>query len=174
LASNYTLAGTTGHAATITPLALSISGTNAISRSYDGSTTASFTPGTLSGLLGSETLNVAATGSFDSANAGNRTASATYTLSDGTGLASNYTLAGTTGHAATIAPRALGISGTTATGRSYDGTTAATLTAGTLSGLVGSETLNVAANGSFDSANAGNRTASATYTLSDGTGLASN
>ncbi|MBL8329745.1 MAG: filamentous hemagglutinin N-terminal domain-containing protein [Rubrivivax sp.] len=174
LAVNYTLAGTTGHAATITPLALSISGTTAAGRSYDGTTAATMTAGTLSGLLGSETLNVSATGSFDSANAGSRTASATYTLSNGTGLASNYTLAGTTGHAATITPLALSISGTTAAGRSYDGTTAATLTAGTLSGLLGSETLSVSATGTFDSANAGNRTASASYTLSNGTGLAAN
>ncbi|MBL8329744.1 MAG: hypothetical protein JNJ71_12900, partial [Rubrivivax sp.] len=61
----------------MTPAALSISGTSANSRSYDGTTAASFTAGTLSGLAGSETLIVAATGTFDSANAGNRTASAT-------------------------------------------------------------------------------------------------
>jgi hypothetical protein len=59
-----------------------------------------------------------ATGTFDSKNAGARTATAAYTLADGGngGLASNYTLAGTSGHAATISPKVLSLLDLTFTG----------------------------------------------------------
>ncbi|MEI7516017.1 MAG: hypothetical protein WCK81_11570, partial [Betaproteobacteria bacterium] len=53
--------------------------------------------------VGSETVTASAVGTFDSANAGSRTATAAYSLADGTGLASNYSLSDTT-HKATIAP----------------------------------------------------------------------
>ena len=43
-----------------------------------------------------------AAGSFDSREAGVRSATASYTLANGTGLAGNYQLADTTGHSATI------------------------------------------------------------------------
>ena len=58
--------------------------------------------GTLSGLVGSETVSATASGSFDSREAGVRSATASYTLTNGTGLAANYSLADTTGHSATI------------------------------------------------------------------------
>jgi hypothetical protein len=77
---------------------LSISGTSAADKTYDGTTTASINLGTLSGLIGSETLGVTASGSFESKNAGVRTATATYALADDSssgGLASNYVLAPT-------------------------------------------------------------------------------
>jgi filamentous hemagglutinin family protein len=81
---------------------LSVSGTTAAAKTYDGSTSATITVGTLSGLVGSETVSATASGTFDSAEAGVRSATASYTLSNGTGLASNYQLADTTGHSATI------------------------------------------------------------------------
>ncbi|WP_386272572.1 beta strand repeat-containing protein [Xanthomonas theicola] len=173
-ASNYTLADTAGLTATIARKALSISGSRATGKTYDGSTTASIQAGTVAGLVGNETLGVSASGTFDNANAGTRTATASYALSDGTGRASNYTLGDTTGLTATIARKALSITGSRATGKTYDGTTAASIQAGTVAGLVGNETLGVSASGTFDTANAGTRTATAQYTLADGSGLASN
>src|SRR5690606_17518908 len=99
--------------------------------------------GTLSGFVGTETLNInAVVGSFDNQNVGNRTVTASYTLADGSngGLASNYVLADTT-HAAEIRARTLTVTGTTAADKIYDGTTNAILNAGTPSGFAGSETL---------------------------------
>ena len=174
LASNYVLADTTDHEATIDRRTLAISGTTAADKTYDGTTSANIMAGTLDNLVEGESLGVTASGTFDSANAGDRTATAHYTLSDDSGLASNYVLADTTGHEATIDRRVLTISGTTAANKIYDGTTTANITAGALGNLVGGESLNVTASGTFDSANAGDRTATVHYTLSDDSGLASN
>ncbi|MFZ9244915.1 MAG: beta strand repeat-containing protein, partial [Burkholderiaceae bacterium] len=175
-AGNYTL-NTTSTTATINKKALTIAGSTAAGKTYDGNNLATITAGNLSGLVNGETLVVNASGTFDSANAGSRTATAVYTLADGTngGLASNYTTpANDNNLSATISPKTLSISGTTALGKTYDGTTTALFTPGSLSGLVNGETLVVSASGTFDSANAGTRTATAVYTLGDGTGLASN
>lgn len=176
--NNYDLPTSVTFDGSITPKALSISGTSAAGRAYNGTEVASITPGSLSGLIGSEQLGVTATGLFDSANAGSRVATATYSLLDGAngGLAANYSLAQTSGHSATITPNILTINGTAAASRAYDGTTTASITPGALNGLVGSETLVVTATGSFDSRNAGTRSATANYTLANGTngGLASN
>jgi hypothetical protein len=65
-------------------------------RAADGTTAATVTPGALSNLVGTETLGVAATGTFSDANAGNNKAvNAFYTLQNGAngGVASNYILA---------------------------------------------------------------------------------
>ena len=98
------MADSSGLAATITPKALSVSGSTASDKVYDATTSASITVGTLSGFIGSETVTATASGTFDSANAGLRTASATYTLVNGSngGLAGNYALADSSGLAATI------------------------------------------------------------------------
>jgi hypothetical protein len=123
-------------------------------------------------------VSATASGTFDSQDAGSRSATATYSLVDGSngGLAANYSLADTTGHSATIAKATLTVSGTTAAGKTYDGNTTAAITVGTLSGLVGSETVSATASGTFDSKDAGSRSATATYSLVDGNngGLAAN
>ena len=87
---------------TIAKKSLTVSGTTAAGKTYDGSTSATITVGTLSGFVGGETVSATAIGSFDSRDAGVRSATASYTLTNGTGLASNYQLADTTGHSATI------------------------------------------------------------------------
>jgi hypothetical protein len=88
--ANYqvTLASAAG---TITAKALTITGTQALSKVYDRSAAASFTLGSLTGFVDTETVTAAASGSFDSSQAGSRTATATYTLANGSvgGLASN-------------------------------------------------------------------------------------
>ncbi len=123
---------------TITPRALGITGSSIIDRAYDGTTTASVSTGTLSGLVGAETLTVSsAAGSFSDADAGSgKNVNVSYTLTDGSGLATNYTLADEvlTG---SISPAAISL-GTTDINRSYDGTTNAAgtliITSGTLFG----------------------------------------
>jgi filamentous hemagglutinin family protein len=175
--NNYNVTYADNTSSTIAQKALTISGTTAADKTYDGTATATMTAGALSGMVGSETVGVSATGVFDSKNAGSRSATASYTLADGGngGMAVNYILADTTGHAATIQKAVLTISGTTAADKTYDGTATATMTAGALSGLVGNESLGVTATGVFDSRNAGNRSATASYTLADGAGaLAAN
>jgi hypothetical protein len=111
--------------------------------------------------VGTETVTATAAGTFNSKDAGSRTATATYTLANGAdgGAASNYTLADTTGLAATISPASISaITGITANDKVYDGSTAATLNTGgaAFTGKVGNDALTVAsATGAFNSKAAG-------------------
>ena len=176
LASNYTLADGSD-TADIAPKALSISAPSVTNRDYDGSATVSVTAGNATGLINSETLTITASGAMSDAHAGtNKTVTVSYNLADGTGLASNYSLAdGTT--AIDIARKALSITAPTAADKTYDASTSATITAGTLSGFVNTETVTATAAGTFSDANVGDgKTVSVSYTLADGNnnGLASN
>ena len=125
--SNYTITNqSTKPTASVTPKSLSIGPTRAANKVYDGTNVASIsTIGNLSGMIGTQTLDVAVnTALFDSADVGNgRVVTISYTLSNGSngGLASNYSLADTT-DTANIGKRTIIISGITATGKVYDGT----------------------------------------------------
>lgn len=139
LASNYQLPtlNATNAPVYISQRSLSVSGTSVANKTYDGTTSATVSKvGTLSGLVGSETLVATATATFVSKDAGTQPANVSYTLADGQygGLASNYSLAGTTA-TATIDPKTLDIAGLQTT-RAYDGTTTAAISN---PGLLGSE-----------------------------------
>ncbi|WP_332862934.1 beta strand repeat-containing protein, partial [Janthinobacterium svalbardensis] len=179
-ASNYTVVNPTGLTAGITPKALTVTGQLAGNKVYDGNAVAQLLGGSLVGLVGDETLAIggqtAAFGDKNVANAKTVTVSGT-TLLDGTGLASNYTVSNPTGLTASITPKALTVTGQVADNKVYDGNAVAQLNGGSLSGLVGGETLAfVGQTAVFSDKNAGNPktvTVSGT-TLLDGTGLASN
>jgi filamentous hemagglutinin family protein len=174
LASNYKLTGGTD-TASITPEPINLSG----GRVYDGTTSvvATVLASGMSGLVGTQTLVLTGMGSVASQNvsAGAQTVSlGTLALSNGSGLASNYTLVGGT-DTASIAPTSISLSGS----RVYDGTTsvAASVLASGMSGLIGTETLGLTGTGSVASKNvsAGIQTVSlGTLMLTSGTGLASN
>jgi uncharacterized repeat protein (TIGR02543 family) len=169
--SNYTVTQPT-LSANINKKALSISSPAIAAKAYNGSAvTGAVTPGTLIGLIGSETLVVSGAGTFDAPNASDagtgKPATIIYALSNGTngGLANNYLLAN--GPAVgditkatpvfTTATIGLNVGGTyTLPGANIastsDGTLSYSITAGgfaTLSGstitgvVVGSETLTV-------------------------------
>lgn len=118
---------------------------------------------TLTGVLAADSGNVsctAANGTFDGANAGAHTVTATVTI--GGPAASNYTLgaAGTTSSStsatasATIAAKSLTAS-ITADGKPYDGTTAATIHPVLGAGVVASDVVTVSGTGTFDTKTAG-------------------
>ncbi len=176
-ASNYSLSNGTA-LGDITPKALSATPT-ITSKIYDGSTSSgAITVGTLSGLVGSETVTATAAGTYPNANVGTQTATITYTLANGTngGLATNYSLAnGTT--SGNITPKSLTITTPTIASKVYDGTAVSgAVTLGTLSGFVSSETVTATAAGTYPNADVGTQTATITYTLANGTngGLATN
>jgi hypothetical protein len=107
---NYTLSYASNTVSSIIPKALSVSGSSAADKTYDGTSTAAIATGTLSGFIGSEKVSASASGNFDSKNAGARTATATYSLGDDSvtgGLAGNYTLSDNSLLSATIAQRGL-------------------------------------------------------------------
>ncbi|NCV22567.1 MAG: hypothetical protein EBV45_11575, partial [Chloroflexi bacterium] len=149
-------------------------------RIYNGTTAATVTGGILMGnstgpadgkYIGTENVLLAntSTGSYASKNVGTWTVTTSMTLA-GTD-AGNYVLnqPSLTG---TITAKDVTMNATTAN-KEYDGTTAATVTLGTLAGLVGSEQLQVSVGGgtgtgTFSSADVGGSgTVSVTYVLAD-------
>ena len=178
LASNYSISALT-LPVTIQQRILTIAGTVASDRSYDGSQAVMVTAGTQIGnLVGSETVQVAANATIPGKDVGVYTATASYTLADGTdgGLASNYTLPATTHPNVAISPKSLTVIGTTVTGRVYDATSAVVATLGSVTGFVGTETLTITPTGTAASADAGTRATLVSYGLANGAngGLASN
>ncbi|MES1981689.1 MAG: YDG domain-containing protein [Pseudomonadota bacterium] len=155
-ASNYSLAQPTGLTANIKPKALTIDGTTASNKIYDGTTAATLTGGILNGVISGDTVTLTQAGTFATKNVGTNIA-VTTNDSLGGASASNYTLTQPTGLAANIKPKALTISGITASNKVYDGTTAATVsTAGaTYAGLVAGDMLKVSATGVFTDKNVG-------------------
>ena len=134
---NYTL--------TINPKTLTATA-SASNKVYDGLTTATTTL-TFSGLVGSETLGQTVGSTFSDKNVGSsKTVTVnSITLVDGTngGLASNYTISSGQTTTANITAKALTVSGITASDKTYDATTSATLGTGSVSygGLVSGDTL---------------------------------
>jgi hypothetical protein len=143
---NYTLTQPT-LTGNITTKSLIITGVTAENKVYDGTNDATLTVASLSGVVGSDDVSLTAgTGTFDDKNVGT---GKTVTASgfDITGVdAGNYTLsAQPTGLTADITAKSLDITGVTAGNKVYDGITDATLSAGTLSGVVGSDNVTITA-----------------------------
>lgn len=179
-ASNYTLTQATLPNVNISPAILTVSGLSGTDRAYNGSVIDLLQgTGTLTGLVNGESLVLAnaTTGTLSSANAGTRSITTDLKLTDGTGLASNYTLLQPTLADVTISRAKLVVTGLSGTDRSYNGTTVDELRGtASLFGLVGDETLTMSntTQGVLDSPNVGSRKVSTAIVLGDGTGLASN
>ncbi len=141
--SNYSLpTQATGTLGEITAKIINLTGT----RVYDATTGANASlfssAGVIDGVNG-ETLTLTGTGTLTSKNVGTQVPFSnlgTLALANGTGLASNYTLAGGTDWV-TITPAMLTVLNTTALDKVYDGTRTATLQNALLSGVIGSDTV---------------------------------
>nr|WP_256701715.1 YDG domain-containing protein [Burkholderia sp. SRS-W-2-2016] len=153
-AGNYVLSQPTELSANITPATLTVSGTSASNKVYDGTTTATLSGGTLSGVIGSDSVTLTQSGTFASKNVGTGI-SVTATDSLGGSGAGNYVIEQPTELSANITPATLTVSGTNASNKVYDGTTTATLTGGTLSGVIGSDSVTLTQSGTFASKNVG-------------------
>ena len=139
-ASNYSLIGGT-YEMTVTQRPVTISG----SRFYDSTTNVNSSDiSTFNNTAGGQTLAIIGTGSVATAVAGSgKTLTlGTLTLADGTGLASNYSLASGTFD---INSRQVNIAGS----RTYDGTTTVSGTDLVVTTGVGSEILTVTGTGSI-------------------------
>jgi len=188
LASNYSLASGQTASANITQRALSATAGTA-TRAYDGTTNAAATLNGIAGFVGTETVLATVSGQFNTKDVAtaNLVTITGVTLSDGAngGLASNYSL--TTGQTAagSITRRALSVTDVGVLDRVYDGTVGATLTGGTLVGVVGTENVSLARSASFASPFVGQQIAvtsssglggvdAANYTLLQPSGLSAN
>ena len=146
--ANYTFNTAAVATASITPKALGYSVT-AAGKEYDGNTSAVAAVGGLTGLVGAETVGVASnSATFNSKNVAtaNRVMVNSAILSDGTGLASNYSIAGGGSAAASITAKALAV---TASGvnKTYDGNTSATVSYG--DNRIGGDVLTVGGSASY-------------------------
>ena len=163
--SNYAITNqSTKPTASITPKILTIGAATVANKVYDGNTTANISSiGSLSGLVGAQTLNVTVnTATFDSADVGTgRVATISYSLSDGGngGLASNYSLADTTA-SANIGKRTITISGIVAADKQFDGTNNVTLIKPSVSslGFHTRDNIVITTTGTFDAVDLGMQT----------------
>ena len=155
LASNYNALSTAGSSVSISPKVLSIvtvTGSVAANKVYDGTLTATVTGGTMGGLVGSDIgstnggnaslVQLVQAGTFASKNVGNAIAVTVNDSLSGTD-AGNYTLTQPTGLTANISAKPLTVAGTAVANKTYDATTAATLSNGTLVGVVLADASNV-------------------------------
>ncbi len=165
-AGNYAAPAAGSLSADITAISLTITGSSAADKVYDGSTAATISAGTVSGILGNDDVAVAAAGSFNNKDVGTaKPVSVTYTLSGS--AAGNYTAPAAESLSADITAVSLTITGSSAADKVYDGSTAATISAGTVSGILGNDDVAVAAAGSFNNKDVGTaKPVSVTYTLS--------
>ena len=171
-ATNYSLTQPTGLTANITAATVLItSGVTANSKVYDGTTTTGISSNNVvfNGLVAADAANVKLstngyTATFASANVGNGIMVTVGGLTLTGSAAGNYTLTQPTGLTANITALSVTVaSGVTANNKAYDGSTAATISTGTvvLSGVRAGDMGNVALSTSnytatFASAGAGN------------------
>ncbi len=161
--ANYTVATGAITAAQLTIAAPAL----ATSKAYNGNTVAAVTAGTLNGVIGSDSVAVNAVATYDSATIGTgKTITVVYSLS-GAGAANYSKPADYTAATGEITKAQLTITAPTLTvSKTYDGTTAATVTPGSLQGVVGSETVTVSAVATYQTADAGTgKTITIVYTI---------
>ncbi|MDD3887928.1 MAG: YDG domain-containing protein [Patescibacteria group bacterium] len=142
-----------------------------LSKIYDGTTTAQVTAGSLIGAINSNNVTVSATATYDTADAGvGKTITVVYTLA-GTD-ASNYIkpanyIVSTGVITQNQQITQLTISDPTLTlSKAYDTTTTASVTPGSLSGVIGADDVTVSAIANYDTADVGvGKTITVSYTL---------
>jgi len=169
LSTNYNALTLAGSTYSITPKALTVSGTSVATKTYDGTTVATLSNGTLVGVVAGDVVTLSQSGLFATASAGvSKAVTATDSISGAS--SSYYTLTQPTGLTASITAKALTVLGTTVSTKTYDGTAVATLTGGSLNGIISGDTVTLTQAGSFSTVNAGTSVA---VTASDTLGGAS-
>ena len=165
---NYAVTTATNSTGVITAVPLTITAvTN--SKPYDGTNSAAATP-TSTGLKGSDALTATETYDTGAVGTGKTMSVATYNVNDGNGGA-NYSVSTATNTTGVITALSVTPS-VTAAGRPYDGTTTATVSTCTLTGVLTTDLSSVtcsAAGANFTSASAGTWTVNATGITLSGT-----
>ncbi|NCB31204.1 MAG: hypothetical protein EOM66_07320 [Clostridia bacterium] len=161
-AANYAVSGTGSFMANITKKALVISGVSATNRAYDGTSAVVLAGGALGGVAATDTGSVSfslGVGAMADAKAGSGKPVSTNIVLTGA-KAANYSLTQPAGITVDISKAALSIHGADIANKVYNGTTAATVSNLTFSGLASGESLEAGVDYTvsslFDSANAGN------------------
>jgi len=144
-ASNYSLRQPTGLTADITAKALTTSGITALNKIYDGGTTAYLSGGSLVGVVSGDTVTISASSSSfaDKTVATGKAVTVNSITLSGTD-SGNYTVTLPIGLIANITAKNLTVSGMSASSKEYDGNANATLSGGSLVGVVGGDTVSIA------------------------------
>ena len=161
-AANYTVGSESQNTtvASITAKEITVSGIAAQDREYDGSTTVvlAYSDVTFAGLVEGDTLTVASTtGAFKDKNVGDDKPVSISEIILGGEDADNYTVSQPADVTATISPKNVTITGAVAANKTYDGSTAATVTdPGTVKGVIPGDIVTVQAGAAqFASADVG-------------------
>ena len=149
----------------IVPALLTINGTSVADKTYDGTTSAVITLGTLSGVLGTDVVTVSGSGSFTDCNKGTKTVQITHLI--GGSDSGNYYAPVSEEISANILAKQLTITDPTLTKvKVYDGTVDAVVTAGVINGIVEGEEVYANAFATYDNMNVGiAKTITVTYVL---------
>ena len=157
-AGNYTVSQPAGVTATISPKALTITGVGAANKIYDGTVKADATDdAVLNGVVGEDIVTVkAGTAAFTDKDAGMQTVTFTGYGIEGED-AGNYTVSQPAPVQAQISRKSVTITGVVVADRTYDESTAATVTnAGTVEGVLSGDIVTAQAGAAqFTSADAG-------------------
>ena len=164
--NNYILPTTATGAGTINKAPIDLLGVTAGNKVYDGTTVENLnlSGASLYGVDAGDQVSLVttgATGTFAQSNVGNNIPVALTGVNLTGAQAGDYTLVAPPGFAANITPKALTISGVSATNKVYDGTTFDNLSISspTLNGVISGDTVNLSVAGSvgnFTDANVGN------------------
>jgi len=149
--TNYTLVGLHGVYGDITPAPLTVSGLSANNKVYDSTTAATFSGGSIAGIIGNDQVFVNS-GAFASKNVGTGVAATAVLSGD---QAANYSATGLTGYSANITPAPLTVVNQAAANKVYDSTTTATLSGGSLSGVFSGDSVSLTQAGYFFTKNVG-------------------
>ncbi len=164
-AANYTLTQPT-LSANITQATLTVTGATTANKEYDGNNTATITAGTLVGIVGSDVVILTQSGTFGQTGVGTSIAITSTSTISGTNSA-NYSLTQPSLTARNITAKALTVTGATTANKEYDGTNTATITGGTLVGIVGSDVVTLTQSGTFGQTGVGTNIAiTSTSTIS--------
>lgn len=168
-AANYDVSDTQSLTADITPRPVTVSGSVANGKVYDGTTAATVAVhGTLSNVISGDAVSPVATAEFLEADAGNRPVALHFTLTGADHT--NYTLASEYDTVyANITKKLLTVSGTQFINpKQYDGNdTCGVSNAGVISGLCANDSVTLSAVASYDTKEKGTgKTITASYTIS--------
>ncbi|PUE10844.1 hypothetical protein B9Z51_00360 [Limnohabitans sp. T6-5] len=149
---NYSITDQTSTTADISKKAISLSGITAANKTYDGSSSATVSTASavFNDQIAGDKLSVTSSGSFSDKNAATgKTVNLSNTLG-GADLA-NYIVTDQVNTTADIAKRTISLSGITAASKTYDGTTAATVSTGSafFNNKVSGDDLSVTSTGTF-------------------------
>lgn len=153
-AGNYTLTQPTGLTADITAKNLTVTSADVVNKAYDGTTAATIENAVLDGIVAGDEADVTiVSGTFAQAEIGDDIAVTNLVISGA--AAGNYSLTQPEGLTGDITGMVVTLANATAQNKTYDGTTAATIT-GSLAGVAPGDDVTFTGTGTFASAGAAN------------------